>query len=239
MVSLFGTGLQRPVDVLAIGAHPDDVELAAGATLAALAERGLAVGILDLTDGEPTPFGSPEARRRESQEAARALGVASRVTLDLPNRYLVDGIEQRRLVAGVIRMLRPKLLLAHYWEDAHPDHLAASALADAGRFYGKLTRTDLPEEPHLVPRVFYFLASHLRLHRPVSFVVDVSSSRVRKEAAIRAYRSQFEANEAARQVPELVRDRDRYFGHLIGREFGEPFLSREPIGVGDLRGLLW
>lgn len=239
MFGLFGTGLEEPVDVLAVGAHPDDVELAAGGTLAALAERGLAVGILDLTNGEPTPYGSPEIRRRESHEAARALGVATRVTLDLPNRYLMDGIEERRLVAAVIRKLRPKVLLAHYWEDAHPDHLAATALTDAGRFYGKLTRTDLPAEPYLVPRVFYFLASHLRLHRPVSFIVDVSSARERKEAAVRAYRSQFGAHEAGRQVPELVAARDRYFGYLIRRDYGEPFVSREPVGVDDLRGLIW
>lgn len=236
---LYGTGLDRPVEVLAVGAHPDDVELAAGGTLALLARQGIPVGIVDLTNGEPTPHGSPETRREESQEAARILGVTTRITLTLPNRMLFDTVEGRRLVAAVVRLLRPRLLLAHFWEDAHPDHWAACALADAGRFYGKLTRTDLPGDPHWVPRAFYFFATHLRLHRPVSFVVDVSSVWERKMAAVRVYRSQFGLSETGRRVPDRVEARDRYFGQLVGREFGEPFASREPIGVDDLRGLVW
>ncbi|MEW6049107.1 MAG: PIG-L family deacetylase, partial [Bacillota bacterium] len=201
--------------------------------------RGLGVAILDLTNGEPTPHGSPEKRHQESHAAARTLGVAARVTLALPNRYLSDSVDNRRLVASAIRLLRPRLLLAHYWEDAHPDHLAAVALTDAARFYGKLTRTDLPGAPYWVPRTFYFLATHLRLHPPVAFVVDVSDVYEQKRAAILAYRSQFEANDAGRTVPGRVEVRDRYYGGLIGREFGEPFLSREPVGVEDLARLLW
>ncbi|HEY8425254.1 MAG TPA: bacillithiol biosynthesis deacetylase BshB1 [Limnochordales bacterium] len=239
IVSRYGTGLDVPVDVLAVGAHPDDVELAVGGMLADLARRGVRVAVVDLTDGEPTPYGTPETRRQESHEAARELGLAARLTLRLPNRYLFDTVEHRRLVAAVLRLLRPRLLLAHYWEDAHPDHWAASALADAGRFYGKLTKTDLPGEPYLVPRTLYFLASHLRLHPPVAVVVDVSGAYERKRAAIRAYRSQFEANPAGRDVPERVESRDRYYGQLIGVSYGEPLLSREPIGVADLTRLLW
>ena len=239
LVSRYGTGLEQPVDVLAVGAHPDDVELAVGGTLAGLVRRGLAVAILDLTDGEPTPYGTRESRLEESREAARQLGIAARLTLNLPNRYLFDGVEPRRLVAGILRLLRPRVLLAHYWEDAHPDHWAASALADAGRFYGKLTRTDLPGQPYLVPRTFYFLASHLRLHPPVAAVVDVSETYPQKRAAIRAYRSQFEVNPAGQEVPERVEARDRYYGQLIGAAYGEPLLSREPVGVADLTRLLW
>ncbi|MEW6046854.1 MAG: PIG-L family deacetylase, partial [Bacillota bacterium] len=93
IVSTYGSGLERPVDVLAVGAHPDDVELAAGGTLASLARRGLGVAILDLTNGEPTPHGSPEKRHQESHAAARTLGVAARVTLALPNRYLSDSVD--------------------------------------------------------------------------------------------------------------------------------------------------
>lgn len=239
IVSTYGSGLDRPVDVLAVGAHPDDVELAVGGTVAGLARRGLAVAILDLTDGEPTPHGTPELRRQESHDAARLLGVAARITLGLPNRYLFDSAENRRLVAAVVRLLRPRLLLAHYWEDAHPDHWAASALADAGRFYGKLTKTDLPGEPYLVPRTFYFLASHLRLHPSVAAVVDVSDAYEQKQAAIRAYRSQFELNPAGRDVPQRLEIRDRYYGQLISVPYGEPLLSREPVGVEDLTGLVW
>lgn len=237
--SLYGAGLDRPVDVLAIGAHPDDVELAAGGTVAALVDQGLRVGILDLTDGEPTPHGSPEVRRRESHEAAAILGVTSRITLALPNRHLFDTVEHRQQIASVIRVLRPRLLLAHYWEDAHPDHWAASALADAGRFYGKLTRTSMPGEPHLAERVLYFVASHLRLHAPASFAADISSTAERKHAAITAYRSQFDSNEQAREVPSRMRARDAYYGQLIGSRFAEPFVSRELLGIRDLRALAW
>lgn len=239
VVASFGSGWSQPVDVLAVGAHPDDVELACGGTLAVLAQQGVRVGVLDLTDGEPTPYGSPERRRQESHRAAESLGLASRITLRLPNRTLQDSVEARCVVASVIRLLRPQLLLAHYWEDAHPDHWAACQLAEAGRFYGKLTRTALPGEPHLVPRVLYFVASHLRLHRPVSFICDTTRGWARKREAIEAYRSQFYDNPASQGVPEAIELRDRYFGRLIGCRYGEPFVSREPVGVSDLRALLW
>lgn len=237
---VFGSGLDVPVDVLFVGAHPDDVELATGGMVARLVDDGLRVGLLDLTDGEPTPFGSPERRRAESAEAARALGVATRIVLPLANRYLADTVAARRLVAGVLRLLRPRLLLAHYWEDAHPDHLAASALTDAARFYGKLTHIDLPGEPYLVPRTLYFFATHLRLAREPAVIMDVSSGWPRKTAAIAAYRSQFAENPNGRSVPDQVAQRDRYFGQLIGCRYGEPLASREPLGLASLRhGLVW
>ncbi|WP_324717138.1 bacillithiol biosynthesis deacetylase BshB1 [Carboxydochorda subterranea] len=237
--ALYGTGLDRPVDVLAVGAHPDDVELAVGGTVAAFVARGLSVGILDLTNGEPTPFGSPERRRAESHEAARILGVQTRVTLALPNRALQDTVDGRTAVASVLRLLRPKLLLGHYWEDLHPDHVAASALTDAARFYGKLTRTSMPGEPYLVPRALYFVATHLRLHAPASLAVDVSAFwEERKLPAVEAYTSQFGVNEAGRAVPERLRTRDRYYGDLIGCRYAEPLIARELAGVADPSALV-
>ncbi|MGB9553392.1 MAG: PIG-L family deacetylase, partial [bacterium] len=125
--------------ILTIGAHPDDVEIGMGGTIAALKDKGHEVTILDLTDGEPTPTGSREVRLKESQEAAKILGVDRRITLDLPNRFLLDTIENRLKVAQVIREIKPEAIFLHYWTDAHPDHRAACQLCEAARFYAKLT----------------------------------------------------------------------------------------------------
>src|SRR5207244_7933649 len=107
----------------------------------------------------------------------------------LPNRSLVDNLEARRLVAGMIRQLRPRVLFTHYWEDAHPDHVAASALVDAARFWAKLSKTDLPGESHYPAKVLYFPSMHLRLHLKPSFVLDVTPSTERKMQALAWYHS--------------------------------------------------
>src|SRR5262245_20476218 len=117
-----------PLDYLLIAAHPDDAELGAGGTLSELKAQGARVGVLDLTNGEPTPHGSPEIRARETRAATALLGLDWRENLGLSNRSLVADLETRRLLAGKIRELRPRVLLSHYWDDAHPDHVAASAL---------------------------------------------------------------------------------------------------------------
>src|SRR5271156_3878354 len=118
------------MDYLIIAAHPDDAEVSAGGTIAALKAQGASVGILDLTSGEPTPFGTPEIRRRETEAASAILGVDWRGHLGLPNRPLTADLDARRQLAGMIRQLKPRFLLTHYWDDAHPDHVAASALVD-------------------------------------------------------------------------------------------------------------
>src|SRR5690242_2579717 len=137
-----------PLDYLVIAPHPDDAELGVGGTIPLLQAQGARVGVLDLTDGEPTPHGSPEVRRRETEAASAVLGLAYRGNLGLTNRRLVNDLEARARLAGAIRQLRPRVLFAPYWDDSHPDHVAASALVDAARFWGKLTKTDLPGEPH-------------------------------------------------------------------------------------------
>src|SRR5438128_12002516 len=114
------------LDYLVIAPHPDDAELAAGGTMLLLKAQGASVGVLDLTDGEPTPFGSPEIRRAETEAASAVLGLDWRGNLGLRNRFLVADLEARHRLAGVLRELRPHTLFAPYWEDAHPDHVAAS-----------------------------------------------------------------------------------------------------------------
>src|SRR5947209_10208392 len=114
-----------PLDYLVIAPHPDDAELGVGGSILLLQSQGARVGVLDLTDGEPTPFGSPEIRRRETDAASAVLGLAWRGNLGLRNRRLEADLAARAKLAGVLRELRPRILLAPYWEDSHPDHVAA------------------------------------------------------------------------------------------------------------------
>lgn len=229
-----------PLDFLAIASHPDDVEIGAAGALLGLKARGARVGVLDLTNGEPTPHGSPEIRRQETDAATRVLNLDWRGNLGLPNRSLTADLESRRLLAGMLRQLRPRVLLTHYWEDAHPDHVAACSLVEAARFWAKLTKCDLPGEPHYPQRIVYFYSMHLRMHVQPSFVVDVSPYHDDKMKALACYHSQFSAGRPTTPPTFLdeVRERDRYWGWLIGTRYGEPFRLREEVGLRNLGDLL-
>src|SRR5262245_32023147 len=225
-----------PLDYLVIAPHPDDAELSAGGTIALLLAQGARVGVLDLTDGEPTPPGSPDIRARETAAATAVLGLSWRGNLGLPNRRLQADLDSRARLAGALRQLRPRVLFAPYWEDVHPDHVAASRLIDDARFWAKLTKTDLPGEPHFPARVYYYFSIHLRIHPTPSFVMDVSSTIESKMRALSCYRSQLITGRPTTPPTILddVRDRARYWGWSIGTAYGEPFVSREAVG---LRGL--
>jgi N-acetylglucosamine malate deacetylase 1 len=224
-------------DVIAVGAHPDDVEIGMGATVARMVRQGLSVTIVDLTNGEPTPHGTPEIRAREAAEAAEALG-AKRITLPLPNRELQDTLDARRRLAEVIREERPRWVFAPYPVDAHPDHVAASALCDGARFWAKLTKTDMRGEPHYPAKLYRYLAVHLRLLAKPSFVMDVTDELDVKMEALSRYHSQFEANERNQGILDAMRLQAATYGALIGRGAGEPFFSAEEIGVADIRHVL-
>jgi bacillithiol biosynthesis deacetylase BshB1 len=228
------------LDYLVIAPHPDDAELGAGATVLLLKSQGASVGVLDLTDGEPTPHGSPEIRRLETEAATAILGLDWRGSLGLPNRSLVADMEARRRLAGTLRELRPRVLFAPYWEDAHPDHVAASALVDAARFWAKLTKTDLPGLPHYPERIIYYFSVHLRIQPQPSFVLDVTPFLDAKMRALACYRSQFIEGRptTAPTFLDELRDRARYWGWAIGTAYGEPFLTRETVGLRGLRELL-
>jgi bacillithiol biosynthesis deacetylase BshB1 len=228
------------LDFLVIAAHPDDAELSVGGSILLLRSQGAKVGVLDLTDGEPTPHGSPEIRRAESEAATKVLGLDYRGNLGLVNRSVTADLPARHRLAGVLRHLRPRFLLAPYWEDAHPDHVAASALIDAARFWAKLTKSDLPGEPHYPQRIFYYFSMHLRLHHRTSLVLDISPFLEDKMRAVGCYRSQFIEGRPT-EYPTLldeIRDRARYWGWTIGTAFGEPLLSREEVGLRGLRDLV-
>jgi bacillithiol biosynthesis deacetylase BshB1 len=229
-----------PLDLLVIAAHPDDAEISVGGTIVRSVRQGLRVGILDLTSGEPTPHGTPERRTRETAAATDVLGIAWRGNLGLPNRQLEHTLDARRALAGALRLLQPQVILAHYWDDVHPDHVAASSLIDAARFWSKLSRTDLPGEPFWPPRIYYYWSIHLRIHPRPSFVVDISDAIDDKLRAVACYESQFTTGRTPSPPTPLddIRDRARYWGWAIHAAYGEPFASREEIGVDGLRNLL-
>ena len=208
-----------------MGAHPDDVELGMGGTVASLVSREHEVLILDLTNGEPTPFGSPEIREKESQKSAAILG-AARKTLDMPNRYLEETIENRKKIAAEIRSFRPDYIFAPYPMDAHPDHIAAGNLAESSRFYSKLTKSDIPGEPFFPRRVIYYFPVHIRLRMEPSYVFDISAHMDKKRAAIQCYESQFKAGKKE-HIIESVLNENKYWGFQTGVEAGEPFYQRE------------
>lgn len=224
-------------DVVCIGAHPDDVEIGMGGTVAALAGSGSDVLIVDLTDGEPTPFGSHETRMAEAAESADTLG-CRRLTLGFTNRYLADDAGARTALAEVLRAERPGVLFVPYPEDAHPDHLAASRIAEAARFYAKLTKTQMKGEPHYPARVYRYMAVHLRLMREPSFLADVSDTLEVKLAALRCYRSQFVDNVANAGIFEQVERTARAYGDH-GRVYAaEPFFAPETPVVRSVTDLV-
>ncbi len=218
-------------DAVCIGAHPDDVEIGMGGTVAKMAAAGKRVAIVDLTNGEPTPYGSIETRAAESAEAARILGVETRRTLTQPNRYLFDTVEARIELAEVLRELRPKMLFLPYAADAHPDHIAASAIAVAARFYSKFTKTEMAGEPFYPPRVFRYMAVHMRVVVEPSFTVEIGEQLETKIAALSAYRSQFAMNERNTQVIDLMRQMAMMWGGLSNVAAAEPFFALEPIAL--------
>lgn len=228
------------LDALVVAPHPDDAELGMGGTIVRLLGKGWKVGILDLTSGEPTPLGTPERRATETAEANGLLGNPWRENLGLANRSLEPTLSNRRSLAAVFRRTRPRLVFAPYWEDAHPDHTAATKLVEDARFWSKLSKSDIPGEPHYPSRILYYFSVHLRIVERPSFVLDISDQVEAKCAALRAYRSQLVDNQPAGKpgVIDAVCDRTRFWGHLAGVSHAEPFASREPIGLSGLEALL-
>lgn len=225
-------------DVICVGAHPDDVEIGMGATVAMMVAQGLEVVLVDLTDGEPTPRGTHELRMAESQASAAALGVAKRITLPLVNRELMDTVEARTMLAEIVREHRPRLLFAPYPIDAHPDHIAASAIVEAARFYSKFVKTEMSGSPHFPAHVYHYFAVHLRLVAKPSFIMDVTGHLETKTESLACYTSQFGADTVNTHVLDWVSEQAATWGGLIGSAAGEPFFASEEIGIRDIRDLV-
>jgi bacillithiol biosynthesis deacetylase BshB1 len=232
--------LPEPLDVIAVGAHPDDVEIAVGGTLAAMAQRGYRVGIVDLTDGEPTPASpGPEVRLAEAQRAAEILGVAHRETLDLPNRRLFDTFEARVALAKVFRRFRPAIVLgiAAKTPTASPDHWQAVQITDAAVFYSRLTKWDEHFDGwpvHPIRKQLWYPLGFGMLELPPSggsFVVDISRTLETKLTAIRAYATQFPPSKD--RIFHLVEGQAKLLGQSAGFQAGEMLLAATTLGVHD------
>jgi bacillithiol biosynthesis deacetylase BshB1 len=229
------------LDVIAVGAHPDDVEIACGGTLAALVRQGYRVGIIDLTDGEPTPGSpGPEVRLAEAKKAAEALGVQVRVTLDLPNRRLFDTFEARVALAKEFRKYRPQIVIGFGDKTpmASPDHWQAMQITDAAVFYARLTKWDehfdhLPV--HTIASQLYFrLAFEPQSLQdwPSHFTIDIGDTLETKIAAVKCYATQFPPHKD--HVYDRIRGAALLAGGAAGFRAGEVFVGVRPLGASDL-----
>src|SRR6202048_392983 len=228
------------LDLLAIAAHPDDVELTCGGTLLKMAQRGYKTGILDLTAGEMGTRGTPEIRAREAARAAKLLGVKWRGTLEVPDSDVQASRQHKMRLAAVIRELRPKTVILPYWEARHPDHYHASTLGYEGCFLAGLKQLPIEGEAY---RPFKILYSPAYANVRPSFVVDIGAQYDSRKRAILAYSSQFPGNvpvdkgavrlgldELENEMSQLA----RHYGPMIGVKYGEPFLVKELMKVDDV-----
>lgn len=231
----------RSLDVLAVAAHPDDVELTCGGTLIQCVRRGYRVGILDLTRGEMGTRGDVTTRAREAAAAARVLGVRHRENLGLPDARLEVNEDAKLAVAERLRALRPRVLILPYWEGRHPDHTNASRLGYEAAYLAGLKKFDLPGDPHRPFKILYStMFDQARPIRP-TFVVDITQEYARRVRAIACYRSQFRGPRLQRGIhipltglEERMAVLCGYYGRLIGVRYGEPFATREVMQVDDI-----
>ena len=223
---------------LIISPHPDDAEIAMGGTISALIQQGIRVVVVDLSDGEPTPHGSVEKRKEETRTASKILGLTERRLLPLKNREIFDTVENRNLVAGLIREVKPTILFGPYWDDVHPDHVQAAALVESARFYSKFVKSDLPHEPWYPRKHLHFFSTHIKSRFQPSFIFDISGHLETKMAAISAYGSQFIEHQGNQRRLAEIRAEAVYWGHQVGTDAGEPFVCRESIRVSSGQTLL-
>ena len=224
-------------NILVVGPHPDDQELGMGGSIIRLASQGHNLLVLDVTNGEPTPYGSLEEREKEWTEAAKIMGV-NRGLLGLKNREVQHTLEARHKMAGVIREHQAEIIFLPFEEDAHPDHRAVTRIVEDARFDAKLTKIDLPGEPIYPKWLIYYYCTHLRWVANPSFCMDITEQMDDKERAIKAYHTQFVLPEKNRRVVEFVRELNGYMGSRIGVRYAEPFFTKEPIGLNALDGLV-
>lgn len=233
---------ENPVDILLFGAHPDDVEWGAGGTALTLKAAGTSFGIVDLTRGEMGSRGTSEERDKEAEDAASWMGARFRENLGLPDCGVIDSVENRKQIASVIRRWRPKLVLAPYWKDRHPDHAATGQLIRNAAVYCTLRKSNDPNPPHKPSAYLYYLLHHFT--RP-SMVVDISDVYQRKLELLRMHASQFAKTAEGFGVLPLgmndylfgMESRDRFFGSLIGVHHGEAFVSEVPLKLGSISDL--
>lgn len=226
------------IDVLAIAAHPDDVEQTCGGTLLRMAETGYRTGIIDLTAGDMGTRGSPEVRVTESGAAAKILRVSHRENLHLPDARLENCLSARMSLASRIRALRPRTVILPYWDGRHPDHYRSSEMGYEACFLAGLAKLDPYSLPH---RPYKILYSSVYANVTPSFVVDISQQFETRMESLLAYRSQYaEHAEGSALFPDEgeIRDRlastARFYGNLIGVRYGEPYVVKETMRIDDV-----
>jgi len=226
------------LDVLAIAAHPDDIEQTCGGTLMKMQEMGYITGALDLTAGDMGTRGTPEIRMQEARDAASMLRLGFRENLQMPDARLENNIALKMTLMGVIRRLKPKTVILPYWEARHPDHSMASILGFEASFLAGLAKMDDQAPPHRPRKLIY--ASSYAPAAP-SFVVDITPYFDRRMESLFAYKSQYaEQVDGASLFPnrdeitDRLRSIARYYGNLIGAKYGEPYVVKETLRVDDI-----
>jgi bacillithiol biosynthesis deacetylase BshB1 len=228
------TARPTPVDLVAIGPHPDDIEIGIGGTVAKHVALGQRVGLCDLTAGEMGSNGTVDDRLAEGEAARVALGADWRINLRLPDRALGGDAQQVRAVATLIRAARPRVVALPYWSDRHPDHVAASQLATEGVFSAGLRRYPAEGDAWKPEWVCYYFIND---SAPPSFVIDVSDYYERKRRALACHVTQFSPSGAdsvqtrltSSRFRQLIESRDAQFGALAGVAFAEGFVVKQPV----------
>jgi len=235
------SGIEKPLDILAIAAHPDDVEQTCGGTLIRMAEMGYRTGVLDLTAGDMGSRGTPEIRLKESDTAACKMQLAWRGNMRWPDARLENTVSVRMSLAMEIRQLRPRVVILPYWEARHPDHYRAAEVGFESCFLAGLKKLDEESAPHRPSKILY---SSLYANVTPSFVVDISAQFERRMSALFAYDSQYgEIPDAADLFPQQKEIRERlsaiarFYGNLIGVQYGEPFVVKEAMRVDDITAM--
>ena len=234
-----------PVDLLAIAAHRDEVELTCAGTLIRAVDQGHKTGILDLTQGETGTRGSASLRAEEAQRAAGLMGVTERRNAGLPDAHLHNTDEARRVVVEQIRHFKPRVVILPYPVGRHPDHRIASEAARDACFLAGLAKyhPTAGVEPHRPYKILYALAYREDRVKP-TFVVDITDTFDLKMAALHCYASQFDGATSAGEIfptgqdlYELIRVQSAHYGSLIRRPYGEPYFTYETVAVEDVMGL--
>lgn len=234
--------VDHPVDVLAIGPHPDDVELLCGGALARCADQGYRTAILDLTRGEMGTRGTPELRAEEAAAAARILGVETRANAGLPDAGITNDRETRECLVGWLRRLSPRVVILPFVRGRHPDHRVAAEVCRDACFLAGLSRFG-EGRPHRPDKILHAMAFREDPVKP-TFVVDITDQFDRKMQAIRSYRSQFDGAQAAgeafptgQSLFDLVEVQSRHYGSLIRCGYGEPFYTEETVAIDDIAAM--
>lgn len=231
--------MHQRFDVLAFGAHPDDIEVSMGGTVAKLSDKGLTTLFVDLCDGEPTRHASRGTRRVQAAEAARILGV-TRLTLALADRLIQDTVDARLQVARLLRVHRPRYVFTTKGSGVHPDHRAVTDIVVNGVFYARLPKWDEVSgaaaalegtDPHEIDRLFFARCRMEPAWSSVDFIVDISDVYEKKRAAIAAYTAVFQGDQA--RLVERYEAEDQYYGSQLAVGYAEPFQTRSPLLVSD------